>query len=137
MNEQEINVNRQDALYTYLTVRGDIWTPMLEVYRGLRLLYPGWNGGGFHNSLPRRMITRDIQAINCSSRYEKIVIVGNRGVKIATRDEASRFIGRRLRSVFSELERTRILKNKAGLDGQFRFLEEGNINAFIKECNNG
>ena len=137
MNEQENGMNRRDALYTYLTERGDMWTPMLEVYWGLRLLYPRWDGGSFHNSLPRRMISRDIQAINRSPSYEKIVIVGNRGVKIATRDEASRFIGSRLRSVFSELERTRILKNKAGLDGQFRFLEEGNINAFIKECNNG
>lgn len=136
MSESAAVENRREALYTFLVMRGDIWTPMIDVYFGLRLLYPRWESGSFHNSVARREITRDIQSINYDPEYEKIIIAGNRGVKIATRDEAVHFIGNKLRSIFQELERANILKKKAGLDGQRRFFAN-DIEAFIKESNNG
>lgn len=128
-----INI-REQALYDYLSSRGDKWTPMVDVYYALYGLYPiVWNDADFHNSSARRMISADIQHINENAAFEKIIINGNKGVKIATQEEADTYISNLYVSVFRKLKRVRAIDKKASLDGQFQLATDNYINSFIEK----
>lgn len=124
---------RQNLLYVYLLERGDQWTPLKEVYEAMREDYPAWEYGEFHDSTARRMITADIQAINENHFYPKMIIQGNRGVKIGTKEEIERYIKCKFKSTFKKLKRIREMVKKANLDGQFQLFEGQFIEAFLKD----
>ena len=111
-------MNRLDELYQMLMHRGDVWISLMEFYELMRC-YPDWDGRGeFRNCAARRQISADIQAINADERYEKIIIHGNRGVKLATEEEARRYLGNQLGEALRHLNRVRAMQKKAGADGQ-------------------
>lgn len=120
----EENMQRQEELYSFLQRRGDKWSTMEMVTDSIKL-YPAFFTGNYHNSRARRLLTHDIEAINGSSRYRKIIVSGNRGVKLATASEFERFVRSELREVFRKLKRVRRIMAKGSRDQQETF--EGEI----------
>ena len=118
LHVSEADKARQEELYAFLLARGDRWTRMRDV-PGMCSNYPLANPfRSFHNSRARRLLTRDIEAINLSGRYEKIIISGNRGIKLATQEEYRRFVLAEYKEVFSKLSRVRQIARKGSLDQQ-------------------
>ena len=115
---------RQEELYKFLLGRGDKWTSMEQTTDTIRL-YPAYFRTTYHNSTARRLLTRDIETINLSGRYEKVIISGARGIKLATRDEFSRFVKAECREIFAKLKRVRQIIRKGSDDQQVDF--EGEI----------
>ena len=128
----EQNALRQEALYRFLLRRGDEWTSMEETTRRVEL-YPHINSNyhSHHNSSARRLLTRDIEKINASDNYEKIIISGNRGIKIADENEFRAFLRSELREIFAKLRRVRQIARKGSRDQQIDI--EGRIaQAFLR-----
>jgi hypothetical protein len=84
------NMQRQQELYNFLLRRGDRWTRMEQVTDSIKL-YPTFFSSNYHNSQARRMLTHDIEAVNGSTRFRKVIISGNRGIKLASSQEFERF----------------------------------------------
>lgn len=122
---------RQEALYSFLGMRGNKWTSMEEVTDSISL-YPAYFTGYYHNSNARRMLTSDISFINRSSRYEKIIVSDNNGIKLGTEREANIFLKRELGEIFRKLGNVRRMMRKVRRDQQIDL--EGRIaEAFLKE----
>jgi hypothetical protein len=109
---------RQEELYSFLLGRGDQWTPMRDIPDHLYLTPSPRASGNFHNSGARRQLTRDIEAINGSGDYDKIIISGNQGIKLATKDEFERFVRAEMREIFRKIRRVRKILRKGSLDQQ-------------------
>lgn len=120
---------RQEALYSFLSGK-DTWVSMREAAGGIGL-YPPFFSAVYHNSAARRMLTADIEAVNNSDRYEKTIISGNRGIKLATEDEFEDFIVAELAEIFKKLRRIRKLIKKGGKNRQIDI--EGRIAEAFKE----
>lgn len=118
------NTKRQEALYTYLLMRGSKWTTMEQTTDSISL-YPAFFTSNYHNSDARRMLTTDIQAINTSNKYEKIIISNNRGIKLATEREAEAWLNHEASEVFQKLKRIRQMSDKISRNGQISL--EGRI----------
>ena len=108
---------RQQALYEYLLRRGDKWTSMEQTTDSISL-YPAFFTTVYHNSTTRRLLTADIEAINGSSAYEKIILSSRKGIKLATQREFESFIVSEYREIFKKLTRVRIMAKKGKLDQQ-------------------
>ena len=110
---------RRDALYAFLRGR-EGWIPMQDLAYYVKDIYPtyGWVSN-FHNSHIRRKLTADIEAINGDPKYERVIISGNRGVKIADNDELDRFLRSEYKEIFRKLDRVRRFAKKAYPEGQF------------------
>lgn len=78
----------------------------------------------FHNTGARRTITKAIANINNSDEYDKLIIHGDKGVKIATAEEASRYIDARFKESLKQLKQTHKLAAKAGLHNQTQIIGE-------------
>lgn len=113
----EENARRQEELYQFLLSRGDKWTSMEQTTDTIRS-YPAYFRTTYHNSTARRLLTRDIEAINNSDCYEKIIISGSRGIKLATESEFSRFVRAEMREIFKKLKRLRLIIRKGTRDQQ-------------------
>ena len=110
---------RQDALYVLLLSQApDEWISLRRVATEMSGYYPNATLTNFHNSATRRWITRDIEAINADPEYEKIIISGNYGIKLATADEFDFFIKGELAEIFRKLKRARQLMRKGNADQQ-------------------
>lgn len=120
---------RQEALYSFLSGK-DTWVSMREAAAGIGL-YPPFFSAIYHNSAARRMLTADIEAVNNSDRYEKTIISGSRGIKLATEDEFESFIAAELAEIFKKLKRIRKLIKKGGKNRQIDI--EGRIAEAFKE----
>ena len=125
---------RQVALYDYLISRGDRWTDQRQVTDSINL-YPTFNpSGNYHNSSARRLLTKDIKAINSSDTYFKIIISGNEGIKLAREDEAYSFLRSEAKEIFKKLKAVRKMKTKIARDQQIDL--EGRIaEAFLCKDN--
>lgn len=104
---------RADALYDYMSSR-EGWVLQSDVYFALRGLYAPLGNTSFHDSTARRQITRDIKTINDSPRYEKIIIHGEEGVKIASDDEAAKYVLSRAMEAKRQLRQVGVLRDKIG-----------------------
>lgn len=122
----EDNTARREALYRFLLSRGDKWTSMEQTTDSIRL-YPAYFKTTYHNSVARRMLTADIEAINNSDQFDKIIVSGNRGIKLATEPEFERFLSAEFREVFKKLKRLRRIARKGSRDQQINL--EGEIAA--------
>lgn len=111
---------RQWELYNYLKKR-DGWTTQYEIACALYAHYP-YDAKPFHDTAARHDMTDDIRAINESSVIQKIILSSGKGVKLATEEEAKRYIKSRYSAIFRQLERARKIERKAGLDGQMRIV---------------
>lgn len=124
---RKFNKHRCDSLYTYLLLQGDQWTQQEQVCG----IY-GVDGGVFHNSSKRRELSQDIQNINESPDYKKIIISGARGIKIANEREADEYLFKMGKSLGQRWKRLLLLKKKIGGDQQIDF--DGNITeAFLED----
>lgn len=112
---------RQWRLYNYLKASTG-WVTQYELALNLEIEYPCTSEDlkDFHNSNARKIMTADIRAINKSDVIQKMIISSSRGVKLATEEEATRYIKAKYAAIFRQLERARKLESKAGLDGQFK-----------------
>jgi len=129
--KREEHIARQNQLYNFLLERGDNWTSMEQATDSCKL-YPTFYTGTYHNSWTRRLLTEDIERINASAKFEKVIISGSRGIKIATEEEFSRFIGSELGEIFGKLKRVRRLAKKGSRNMQIDF--EGQVRkAFLEE----
>ena len=88
----DLKTIRRRELYSFLLSHADQWVPLEVIASRMRSLYPAFREVNFHNSSARRHITADIQAINESHDFEKLVVHGSLGVKIATKEEAERYL---------------------------------------------
>lgn len=127
------NKERQEALYRFLLSRGDHWTPS-DMATSFVIQYPAYFGDKYHSSNASRLLSSDIQEINGSKDYDKIIVSGNRGIKLATEEEFSKFIGSELNEIFSKLKRVRKIIKKGNRNMQLDM--EGRIaEAFLTEKN--
>lgn len=132
----ELN-KRQWKLYDALKDRGDKWT----LQATLAAEIPEYNykaekesAKSFHESNARMLMTKDIRVINESGVIQKVIITGNKGIKLATREEFEEYIKSEFSAVFRKLKRARIKAKKAGLDKQMKIVfntERDTIEAFI------
>ena len=107
---------RRETLYSFLLARGDKWTRMQATVNRL-VIYPAY-GVNFHNSGSRRLLTADIEAINSSDKFEKIIVSGSRGIKIANETEFEKFLSSEFSEVFRKLRRVRRIAQKGSRDQQ-------------------
>ena len=110
---------RQAALYSFLLSRGDKYTSMEQATDSVSL-YPAYFNGYYHDSSARRLLTQDIHDINNDPQYSKIIISGNKGIKLANQEEAARYIRSEYKEVFKKLKKVRRMERKCGLNGQIR-----------------
>ncbi len=125
----EENTARQEALYRFLLGRGDKWTSMEQATDSVKE-YPAYFRGTYHNSYARRLLTRDIEQMNGSARFEKIIVSGSRGVKLATEREFEGFVRSELREIFKKLKRVRTIMGKGNRNLQ-QTLEGEIVEAFL------
>ena len=123
LEEREAEQRRLE-LYDFLIVRGEKWTPMRNVTGAIEL-YPRHRRGDYHNSSARRLLTGDIEQINNSSEFEKVIISGNKGIKLANEREFEKFITAEYREIFKKLKQIRTIGKKVLRDQQMDF--EGKI----------
>ena len=122
---------RQAALYSFLLSRGDKYTSMEQATDSVSL-YPAYFNGYYHNSSARRLLTRDIEEINGSEAYPKIIISTKHGIKLASENEFKRFLDAEFREIFRKLKRVSKIAKKGSADQQINL--EGEIReAFLGE----
>ena len=114
---REENEARQEALYGFLQSRGNKWTSMEQCTDSVKE-YPAFFNGHYHNSAARRLLTADIEHINSSDKYTRIIISTSRGIKVATADEFSKFLASEMKEVFRKLARLRRIARKGSRDQQ-------------------
>ncbi len=113
----EEDLARQEALYNFLLARGDEWTTAEQTTDTI-LLYPAYFTTNYHNSKTRRLLTYDIQSINEGDQYEKVIISGRKGIKLANEDEYMKFVRSEMREIFKKLARVRRIMRKGSRDQQ-------------------
>lgn len=120
----EENRARREALYDFLLSRGDKWTSMEQTTDSIPL-YPAYFKTTYHNSTARRLLTGDIEAVNSSDKFEKIIISGRRGIKLANENDFEKFLKSEFGEIFRKLRRVRRIAQKGSRDQQIDF--EGQI----------
>lgn len=138
---KELN-NRQWALYNLLRNNPDTAFFEIEIAMNLPQYYNDYNPctatTTFHDSPARQLITADIRKINECDTIQKMIISTPYGVKLASEEEAYRYIKAQYAAIFRKLKRVRKLERKANLDGQYRLTsgsERNVIEAFTDSIN--
>lgn len=108
---------RREALYSFLLARGDKWTSMEQTTDSIPL-YPAYFKTTYHNSTARRLLTKDIEAVNSSDSFEKIIVSGNRGIKLANENDFEKFLKTEFGEIFRKLKRVRWIAKKGSRDQQ-------------------
>ena len=108
---------RQRKLFNFLKRRGNNYTLQQTVADALPKYYPYDSNYNFHDSRARMTMTKDIQKINDSDEYEKIIISSAQGIKLSTKREFEGYINSQLASVFARLKRVRRKAEKGHMDG--------------------
>jgi hypothetical protein len=127
---------RQIALYNYLLSRNGEWTTHAEIARELYREYGNaeccLEPKDYHNTSERIEILKTCRDINSSYEFDKIIISGSKGIKLATEEEFNKYIRNQYRAIFRKLKRTRELERKAIRNNQINFM--GNfVEAFLKD----
>ena len=112
------DIARMEALYRFLLERGDKWTSMEQVTDSISA-YPAFFTTTYHNSAARRTLTSDIAYLNEYGPFDKIIISGANGIKLANKEELGEFVKTELGEIFRKLRRVRGIARKAELDQQF------------------
>ena len=125
------NDARRRVLYNTLLGLGDKWIEQADLLELMQDYYPNALCKDMHNSTARRMLSDDIQKINCSLVYEKLIFCSSKGIKLATYEESFKYIKNQYKAVFNKLKRIRTLESKAKQDGQYLLVDGRFIDAFI------
>lgn len=130
---------RQKKLYNFLRRQGNCFTLQQTIANALPKCYPYDSTYDFHNSRARLMMSKDIQIINDSLDYEKIIISSQQGIKLATKKEFKEYMRGQYAAIFARLKRARKKEEKGNRDGQsvlggFDSMQiDSIIEAFIEE----
>lgn len=108
---------RREALYSFLLARGDKWTSMEQTTDSIPM-YPTYTRSTYHNSTARRLLTRDIEAVNSSDKFEKIIVSGKYGIKLANENDFQKFLKSEFGEIFRKLKRVRTIARKGSRDQQ-------------------
>lgn len=126
----------QKKLYEFLLEQGDKYTPQAEIAREL---YGEFGNGecclepkDYHNTSERCLMLRYKQSINDSAEFEKIIISNSKGMKIATEEEAERYLANQYKALFRKLRRLRTMERKCNLHNQIT-VDGHTIDAFLGE----
>ena len=126
--------DRQEHLYLTLLHNGDYLTQS-HIANKLCGGY-GDNTIDYHNSQGRKLLTDDIRAINNDPTVEKIIISTPKGIKLATKDEAIKYLKGQYAALFRKLKRLRLMEKKVNLNGQFKIFTDENgdfVSSFVEE----
>lgn len=109
------------------------WMKQSEVLEAMGDFYPPVKQGvDIHNSLARRLLTKDIQEINESQTLNRIIVHGHRGIKVATEEEATKYLHNQYRETLSKLKRIHKMEKKMELNGQYDMFDlENYIDTYI------
>jgi hypothetical protein len=125
----------QKKLYEFLLEQGDKYTSQAEIAR--ELFREFGNGECFiepkdyHNTSERIDLLRCKQSINDSADFEKIIISNSKGMKIATEEEAERYLANQYNALFRKLKRIRTMERKCNLHNQMDF-DGHTVKAFLE-----
>lgn len=78
----------------------------------------------FHNSVFRRILTRDLDFINRSAIYHCVIISTNLGVKIANKAECEKMIENERKEAVKKLAKIFVVARKYNLDAQLAITGE-------------
>lgn len=114
--------SRHWRLYELLKENEGKWISQLFIFNSMRDFYKeyGVNENNFHDSFVRVRIGRDILDLNNSDMIHKLILTGNRGVKIATKEEYERWSNLKWASIKRMIKRLAWKDHKAGRDGQMK-----------------
>jgi hypothetical protein len=87
---------------------------------------------GFHNTRFRRILSRDIDAMNRNPKYRFIIASAKDGVKIADKTDAMQMIDVLRKTALRKLAKASIMARKAGLDCQLAISGE-EIKTFLED----
>ena len=128
--------NTQKILYEFLMEQGDKYTPQSEIAREL---YSEFGNGEcclepreYHNTSERLDLLRCKQSINDSAEFEKIIISNSKGMKIATEEEAERYLANQYKALFRKLRRLRTMERKCNLHNQIT-VDGHTVESFLEE----
>lgn len=122
---------RREALYSFLLARGDKWTSMEQTTDSIPM-YPTYTRSTYHNSTARRLLTRDIESVNSADKFEKIIVSGKYGIKLANENDFQKFLKSEFKEIFAKLRRVRTIARKGSHDQQIDL--EGQVReAFLAE----
>ena len=128
--------DRQRKLYELLLLYDEYPIKQADIGRIFIDDYDDCNCLDYHNSHARQVLTADIREINNDLSVEKIIVSSKNGIKLATKDEATRYIKGQYAALFRKLKRIRTLEKKARLDGQFKIFTDENgdfVSSFVEE----
>ena len=81
-------------------------------------MYPTYTRSTYHNSTARRLLTRDIEAVNSADKFEKIIVSGKYGIKLANENDFQKFLKSEFGEIFRKLRRVRTIARKGSKDQQ-------------------
>ena len=109
------------------------WMKQEEVLREMGQFYPPIREGtDYHNSGARSMLTKDIQEINSTAKFNRIIVHSAKGVKVATEEEAINYLHNQYKETLSKLKRIHKMEKKMESNGQYDMFDlENYIETFI------
>lgn len=122
---------RRERLYSLL-LKENGWVEQECIAALMFPHYSNYDEGHFHDSRARVLMTKDIQAINEDSSFEKIIIHSVDGIKIASEEDIDIYLNSQYSEIFRKLKRIRNIERKAGLDGQVKVDFDGHANRIIE-----
>lgn len=124
--------DRQCTLLAYLQAHSDEWQKLFNIVYALGDTY-GYSENlqdpaVFLNSLARRRLTKDIQAINNDDNVSVVIVSSTtKGIKIANEEEFNKYINNEYSAIFRKLKRVRKKDRKGRKNGQLYLLDNGEI----------
>lgn len=108
---------RQKTLVKHLEANQNYWQLQEEIASEISDYFTNYSMG-FHDTNERKIMTKDINYINHSPYVDKIVLSSAKGIKLATEEEAIKFVKRKYREAFNLLRYARVLEKKVLKDNQ-------------------
>lgn len=128
--------DRQKMLYELLLLNDEYPIKQADIGRVFIDDYDDCDCKDYHNSHARQVLTSDIRAINNDPTVEKIIISTPKGIKLATKDEAIKYLKGQYAALFRKLKRLKLMEKKVNLNGQFKIFTDENgdfVSSFVEE----
>lgn len=110
------------------------WVAKEEICELLSTYYPRHiENNSEHNSSAYAKIRIDVREINKSDEVEKVIVSNKKGYKIATKEEAAKYIEKRFRRDLKALKLDWHLKKKCNLDGQLN-IDLHEVKAYVESA---
>lgn len=86
----------------------------------------------FHSTNYRRLLSGDIDALNCDMRFPFVIISDNKGVRLGNRADVEQFCKAEHKEAVKKLAKVSKIARKAGLDGQTVLVTAEEIKSFVE-----